>query len=275
MLALIDTHTHFDLPVYRNQQDSYITRAVRAGVRHVVLIGYQACYFERLIDTAATINIKARYTGLHAHLAMGLHPLYIKEHSEQDLLLLDNALQQHRNIAIAEIGLDTYPDELKDAILYAKQQYFFIEQLALAKQHKLPVMLHIRRSHADVLRLLKTHHFKNGGIAHSFSGGEQEAFALIKLGFKIGITGQITNPNAKKLHRTIKAVLAKFGADALVIETDCPDMTPLPCQHLPINEPATLVYVLDALSQISGIERQTLAQTLWYNTRQALGDYFD
>lgn len=274
-MRLIDTHTHFDLPIYDDKQEMYLMRAAQAGVRHLVLIGYQACYFDRLVDTALAINTKALNTKPHAHLAMGLHPLYIQNHSEQDLALLDDYLNRYRTIAIGEIGLDTYPTELKEASIYAKQQRFFIAQLALAKAHHLPVMLHIRRSHADVLRLLKHERFTGGGIAHSFSGGEQEAFALIKLGFKIGVTGQITNPNAKKLHRTIKAVLAKFGTTALVIETDCPDMTPLPCQHLPINEPATLIHVLDALSQLSGIDKTTLATQLWDNTIQALGDYFD
>lgn len=152
---------------------------------------------------------------------------------------------------------------------------FFSEQLTLAKTHNLPVMLHIRKSHADTLALIKKSKFNNGGIAHSFSGGEQEAFAFIKAGFKLGITGQITNPNAKKLRRTVHAVLKRYGVSAFAIETDCPDMIPLPFHHLPINEPATLPCVLDTLSTLANMDKKTLGNVLWDNTCQALNYDFD
>src|SRR5690606_3017771 len=104
---------------------------------------------------------------------------------------------------------------------------YFSAQLELAQQFDKPILLHIRKSHAEVLSMLKKHQFKLGGIAHAFSGGVEEAKAFTKLGFKIGVTGQITNPNAKKLHQVVQTL----GAAHLVLETDCPDMTPLCCQH--------------------------------------------
>lgn len=269
---LIDTHTHFDAPLYDNERGAYIERAQKAGVRHVALIGYKACRFERARQAARAINRDGR---IKAHLAMGLHPLYIQSHTDADLATLDDFLDAHKNLAIAEIGLDTYPPALKDPTLYAKQKRFFAAQLALADRRNLPVCLHVRKSHAQALALLKTQKFQNGGIAHSFSGGEQEAFAFLQMGFKIGITGQITNPNAKKLHRVVRAVFTKFGATAFVIETDCPDMTPQSFRHLPANEPSTLPAVLAALSAIGGVTKARLACLLWQNTIDALGDHFD
>lgn len=267
---LIDTHTHFDLPEYDADRQFYIDNALKNGVRHLVLIGYVARYFGQMINAQKTIN----QSKIKAHLAMGLHPLYINEHNNSDLEQLAHHLTTTPNIAIAEIGLDTYPPHLKEPEAYAKQQRFFSEQLTLAKTHNLPVMLHIRKSHADTLALIKKAKFDNGGIAHSFSGGEQEAFAFIKAGFKIGITGQITNPNAKKLHRTVHAVLKRYGVSAFVIETDCPDMTPLPFHHLPINEPSTLPCVLDTLATLANMDKQTLGNVLWDNTCQALNYNF-
>ncbi len=274
-VKLIDTHTHFDVPEYDDRRDDYIARALIQGVRHVVLIGLTAERFDKMVNTQAyTQNTFIHHQQLHSHLAMGLHPLYIAQHHDDDLQKLDNYLATYPNLAIGEIGLDNYPTEFGNQALMDKQKYFFAEQLKLAKKHHLPILLHIRRSHGDVLGLLKQHKFNLGGIAHSFSGGEQEAVAFIKLGFKLGITGQITNPNAKKLHRTIKAVIDRYGIDPLVIETDSPDMTPLPCQQLPMNEPATLPYVLEALSQITGINPLTLSQKLWDNTCQAFNYTF-
>jgi TatD DNase family protein len=154
--------------------------------------------------------------------------------------------------------------------LFAKQQHYFNAQLELATYYQKPVLLHIRKAHAESLAILKAQKFKFGGIAHAFSGGVEEAKALIKLGFKIGITGQITNPNAKKLHQVVQVI----GAEHLVIETDCPDMTPLCCQtsteQRTRNTPVNLPYVLESLAQKLGLSTETLAQQLWKNSLVAL-----
>jgi TatD DNase family protein len=132
------------------------------------------------------------------------------------------------------------------------------------------VLLHIRKSHAETLAILKQQQFSLGGIAHAFSGGIEEAKAFIQLGFKIGVTGQITNPNAKKLHRVVQAI----GAEHLVLETDCPDMTPLCCQssteYRTRNTPVNLPYVLDGLAQSLNLDQAFLAAQLWQNSLDAL-----
>ena len=122
----------------------------------------------------------------------------------------------------------------------------------------------------EILEKVKIHFAKLGGIAHAFSGGVEEAKALVKLGFKIGVTGQITNPNAKKLHQVVQAI----GSENLVIETDCPDMTPLCCQtsteHRTRNTPVNLLYVLDSLAQTLNQPELQLAAKLWQNSLTAL-----
>lgn len=282
MSLLIDTHTHFDVPEYHANQEIYVKNALLAGVRHLVLIGLLAKRFDEMVQVCQTINAyrfnELPNKQLTAHLAMGLHPLYIAEHQDGDLAVLDDYLTKYTNIAIAEIGLDTYLDELKSPEVYHRQCYFFKEQITLAKRHNLPILLHIRKAHADCLKIIKqsgynAHH--QGGIAHAFSGGEQEGLAFIKMGFKLGVTGQITNPNAKKLHRTIRSAVHYAGLNCLVIETDCPDMMPLPCQHQgKMNEPANLPYVLEGLANILAVDKYKLAEQLWENSRQAFCGVF-
>lgn len=276
-MYLFDTHTHFDVPEYDDKRDEYNQNAFNHGVRHVVLIGYLAKHFDRMRQVKQ--HADSHHPLIH-HLACGLHPLYIKEHGDDDLIVLDDYLNAYPNIAIGEMGLDTYPDELKETDVYDKQCRFFIEQIKLSKIHDLPIVLHIRKSHADAIKLLKeqkynAHH--QGGIAHSFSGGTNEALYFAKLGFKIGITGQITNPNAKKLRQAIKAVFDKIGVSAFVIETDCPDMNPIPAQigGNYFNEPKNLIYVLDELSVLFNMDKETLAYKLWQNSNEAFKTNFE
>lgn len=155
-------------------------------------------------------------------------------------------------------------------------------------------MLHIRKAHAEALAILKAHDYnahKLGGIAHSFSGGVEEAKAFVKLGFKLGVTGQVTNPNAKKLRSAIQAAVQEYGIECLVIETDCPDMIPVMCRttiedsstleqglqqkdsSAPIqdrNVPSNLPWVLKSLSELLDISSDVLAKQLWSNSCAAL-----
>ena len=301
---LIDTHTHFDAPVFDVDRNQQLQKAYQQGVRHLVLVGYLHRHFDRLYETEEFINkqphsmignaTEQKETPVNAHIALGLHPFYIEQHTEAHLKSMAQMLDKKRPLAIGEIGFDTFTEEMKQPEMFAKQKYFFKAQLDMAVSHKLPVMLHIRKAHAEALALLKAHDYdahKLGGVAHSFSGGEQEAKAFAKLGFKLGVTGQVTNPNAKKLRRAIQAAVDTYGIDCLVIETDCPDMTPIMCQdsgssqsalgQSPDNEwgdapahnrnvPANLPYVLSSLSELLDVPLAILAEKLWHNSCNAL-----
>ncbi len=308
---LIDTHTHFDAPVFDSDRSVQAAQAYNNGVRHLVLVGYLYPHFVRLYDTCDFLNqqnfqsTKTFSDGViaypQAHIALGLHPFYIEQHTDAHLQQMAQMLSQSRPLAIGEIGLDTFTDAMKTPKSFAKQQRFFSAQLDMAVTYQLPVMLHIRKAHAEALAILKAHEYnahRQGGIAHSFSGGEQEAKAFVKLGFKLGVTGQVSNPNAKKLRRAIQAVVNDYGIGCLVIETDCPDMTPIQCQtdhdtqiamiaqsalqsQSPKDEwqnsaahnrnvPANLPWVLSALSELLAVEPTTLVKQLWQNSCEAL-----
>ena len=268
MMQLIDTHTHFDVADFDHDRQHLAVQAKQVGVEALVLIGFVESRFDELIQTHQQLqdweNVPQSY------LAPGLHPFYIEQHQQAHLQRLEQVLKQHDCVAIGEIGLDTFLKQHKRPDSFAKQQHYFNAQLELATHYQKPVLLHIRKAHAEALAILKAQKFKLGGIAHAFSGGVEEAKALVKLGFKIGVTGQITNPNAKKLHQVVQAI----GAERLVIETDCPDMTPLCCQtsteHRTRNTPVNLPYILDSLAQTLGQPQDQLAEQLWQNSLAAL-----
>lgn len=268
MMQLFDTHTHFDVADFDHDRQHLAVQAKQVGVEALVLIGFIESRFDELIQTHQQLqdweNVPQSY------LAPGLHPFYIEQHQQAHLQRLEQVLKQHDCVAVGEIGLDTFLKQHKRPDAFAKQQHYFNAQLELATHYQKPVLLHIRKAHAEALAILKAQKFKLGGIAHAFSGGVEEAKALVKLGFKIGVTGQITNPNAKKLHRVVQAI----GAERLVIETDCPDMTPLCCQtsteHRTRNTPVNLPYILDSLAQTLGQPQDQLAEQLWQNSLAAL-----
>jgi len=311
---LIDTHTHFDAPVFDEDRARQVQRAYQSGVEHLVLVGYLYRHFDRLYEVqhffdkrefasnaADSVDIDGSSIPA-AHIALGLHPFYIEQHTEAHLDAMAEMLDKQRPLAIGEIGLDTFTAEMKEPEVFAKQQRFFSAQLDMAVAHQLPVMLHIRKAHAEALAILKKHAYDAktlGGIAHSFSGGEQEAKAFVKLGFKLGVTGQVTNPNAKKLRRALQVAVAEYGIGCLVIETDCPDMTPISCQTSNDNAsalgknqgqspddvwegdegndshnrnvPANLPLVLASLSELLAVDEAKLAQQLWQNSIDSLG----
>lgn len=268
-LALIDTHTHFDVPEFEHDRLQLAMLARQRGVHALVFIGFLAERFNELIRVQQQL-VQAGQDVPRVLLAPGLHPFYIQQHHADHLLQLEQLLKSQPVVAVGEIGLDTFTADMKQPVVFAQQQLLFSQQLELAKQYNLPVLLHIRRAHAETLAILKKHRFKNGGIAHAFGGGVQEAKAFIQMGFKLGITGQVTNPNARRLHQVIQTV----GAAHLVLETDCPDMTPLCCQQSheqrTRNTPANLPCILNSLASNLQQEKAALARQIWQNTCDAL-----
>lgn len=266
--ALFDTHTHFDMADFDQDREVLAGQAKQVGVERLVLIGFVQNRFQDLIQIHHQLN-QFKHAP-RSYLAPGLHPFYIEQHQTQHLADVAHILATEDCVAIGEIGLDTFLKQHKHPDVFNKQKEFFSAQIELAQQFDKPILLHIRKAHAEVLSILKQHRFKQGGIAHAFSGGVEEAKAFIKLGFKLGITGQITNPTAKKLH----SVVQQIGAEHLVLETDCPDMTPLCCQishqHHTRNTPVNLPYVLKGLAQSLQVAEADLAVKLWRNSLQAL-----
>ena len=214
---------------------------------------------------------------------LGIHPLYVKNAAPDSLALLAARLAQHhadpRLVAVGEIGLDYFVPELCLSPLREQQEYFFREQLILARSHGLPVVLHVRRSVDRVLKHLREvgrHGAPWSGIAHAFNGSDVQAQEFIRLGFKLGFGGALTYERALRLRHLAQTV----PLDSLVLETDAPDMPPhwlyTTAQNRAggsaqgRNEPGELPRIAEVLAQLRGVSLQTLADATTHNACAAL-----
>lgn len=257
-MALIDTHTHLDFPDFDADRTQVLDRCRSLGVQRMVVLGVYQRNWQRLWDLA--LENPALYA------AFGLHPVYIDEHRPEHLTELGDWLTRHKGhpqlCAVGEIGLDYYVEGLDKA----RQQQVFEAQLQLAAEFDLPVLLHVRRSHADVIATLKRHTLKRSGVIHAFAGSREEAREYIKLGFKLGLGGAATWPQALRMHR----VIAELSLDSVVLETDSPDMAPamFPNQR---NSPEHLPNICTALAALMNVSPEHLAQASTRNAHDLFG----
>ncbi|RYG11895.1 MAG: TatD family deoxyribonuclease, partial [Burkholderiales bacterium] len=219
MTSWIDTHCHLDAPEFGADAPDIAARALAAGVAHCVLPAVEVSNFDAVRQLA------------HDHgysYGLGIHPLCVPRAADSDLAALDAALTAHRDdprlVAVGEIGLDYFVPALKEEPLRSRQEFFYREQLKLARKHGLPVMLHVRRSADKLLKHLRSLPVEGGwkGTAHAFNGSAQQAEEFIRLGFKLGFGGTVTFDRALQ----IRKIATTVPLDALVMETDAPDIPP-------------------------------------------------
>lgn len=263
--GLIDTHCHFDAEDFDADRMEVAARALAAGVDTIVIPGYIAAYWPRLFQVCDGFSAPRMLP------APGLHPCYVRQHEPAHLLELEQLLQVRPDVvAIGEIGLDYFVDELKTPELKEKQEYFFREQLRLAMQYRKPVVLHVRKAHAEVIAILRDMRFREGGIVHAWSGGIEEARQYVKLGFRLGIGGALTYDQSRRL----RAVVGAMPLSALVLETDAPDMTPQSYRAAGAgrtrNSPEFLPAVALVLSELKGIPLVQLVREMRQQSCQAL-----
>lgn len=257
-MSLFDTHCHFDVEEFDNDRAAVAARTVAAGVHRVLVPGYVASAWPKLFQVCQAFHSPQLFP------APGLHPCYVDTHQESDLHTLEKLLCSHQEIvAVGEIGLDYFLPHLKAEGVKARQIFFFQEQLRLAALYNKPVILHIRKAHHDVIRLLKTMRFKEGGIAHAFSGGIEEAKQLAAMGFKLGIGGPLTYSQSKRLREVVKAM----PLETVVLETDAPDMIPQAYRaeggRPGRNSPEYLPAVVVALAELKAISLQEVMQVTY------------
>ncbi|MGE8068224.1 TatD family hydrolase [Pseudomonas sp. NPDC089569] len=254
-MELIDTHTHLDFPDFDVDRQAILARSRALGVRQMVVLGVYQDNWQRVWDLVQSDP------DLHA--AFGLHPVYLDDHRPEHLVKLGDWLTRlagHRQLcAVGEIGLDYFIETLDRD----RQQALFEAQLQLAADFNLPALIHVRRSHAAVIATLKRFRLKRAGIIHAFAGSREEAREYIKLGFKLGLGGAATWPQALRMHR----VLAQLPLESVVLETDSPDMAPAMFPGLR-NSPAHLPAICTALSAIMAVSCEQLAAISSANARE-------
>lgn len=246
---LIDTHCHLDAAEFSADRDAVHAAALAAGVGGIVLPAVTVANFPEVKACAA------RYSGCVA--AYGIHPLYVMQASETDLSVLHDWLGAERPVAVGEIGLDFYVADLDPK----RQEFFFVEQLKLARQFNLPVLLHVRRSVDAVLKQLRRIK-PPGGIAHAFNGSRQQAEIFIDLGFKLGFGGAMTYSGSTR----IRELAASLPIESIVLETDAPDIPPH-WLNRGRNAPAELPRIAQVLADLRQME---VAEIVALTTRNAL-----
>ena len=261
----IDSHCHLDAPEFDADRDAVVQRARAAGLAMLVLPAVAVAGFDSLVALA------------HRHglaYALGIHPLYVDAADDADLDHLADALQRHRAdphlVAVGEIGLDHFvPGGDR-----ARQARFYAAQLKLAREHQLPVILHVRRSADGLLKHLRRIDVP-GGIAHAFNGSDAQALQFAARGFKLGFGGTLSFERALQ----IRHLAATLPDEVPVLETDAPDMPPQwlyvkadeRAQRPPSrNEPAELPRIAQTLAALRGWSLEDTAVRTAHNAAAAL-----
>lgn len=274
-MRLLDSHCHLDAPEFDTDREEVLAAARVAGVEGIVVPAYVAARWDGLLALCR----QPRPQGPRLWPALGLHPVHLAAHGDADLVRLDALLREHADIvAVGEIGLDRFLPALVDDGAWARQLDLFEAQLALARDHDLPVILHARRCHADILASLKRVGHRSGGILHAFSGSVEEARQYVRQGLCLGLGGPLTWPQSARL----RAVATAMPLEALVIETDAPDLVPhghhthhadgRPRRHGESvrNSPAYLPAVFETFAALRSEPRDVLEAAFRGNAERAL-----
>ena len=258
---LFDTHCHADFEAFEQGYtpdqsiDSYLKEAKQAQVEKILIPSIGQSNWSKLDEIAQSYP--------NVYYALGFHPYFLEQANDEQFSEFRQLLSSRTSqcVAIGECGLDFFVD-----VDWEKQTRFFIQQMELAKEFELPLIIHERKSYNRLIELLKLHKFTFGGVIHGFSGSEQQAFEWIKLGFYIGVGGTITYPRAQKTRKTI----AKLPLECLVLETDAPDM-PMHGKQGNVNHSKYLVTILNELFLIRKETKQSVAARIWQNSHLAFG----
>jgi TatD DNase family protein len=260
----IDSHCHLDASEFEGQSLQLADEAKRMGVSAIVIPAVHRANFA-VVQSLAQQRKSCFF-------ALGIHPMYVPTSQESDLdflrgeiaRLLADPFEGQALVAVGEIGLDYFVPELCVSPLKEKQEYFYSEQLKIARDFDLPVLLHVRKSQDQILKYLRRISV-HGGIAHAFNGSMQQAQHFIALGFKLGFGGAMTFTRALQIRR----LAAQLPLDAIVLETDAPDIAPRWC-HPGINTPGELMQIGMELAFLRGLSHEETAAQTSANVRAVL-----
>jgi TatD DNase family protein len=256
----IDTHCHLDAHEFGAESRDVARRAGEGGVGMIVIPAVERGNFEVVAKLAADAP--------NASYALGIHPIFVPQASEQDLVTLRTAIEASmadpRFVAIGEIGLDLFIPMLCEPAMRDKQDHFFREQLRMAREFALPVLMHVRRSQDQVLKHVRQIR-PAGGIAHAFNGSFQQAQMYIDLGFKLGFGGAMTFTRALQIRR----LATTLPLEAIVLETDAPDISPA-WVHPGRNSPEQLPAIGAALAEMRGIDVEQVSAAMMASSLSAL-----
>ena len=247
-----NTHTHLNSKELYSQRDIFIKRALDNNVDYIVVAGYD------LPSSKYAVEIAQEYPFIYA--TVGISPHDCLETTDADLNEIEALLQNPCVVALGEIGLDYYWEDVP----HDKQKDIFQKQIDIAKKHDKPIVIHARDAYEDTYRILKQ--AAHRGIMHCYSGSVEMAKRYIEIGFEISLAGPVTFKNA----RVPKEVATVIGIDHLMIETDCPYLAPHPFRGK-LNEPANVVYIAQEIAKLKNMEIEDVARITTFNAKRMFG----
>jgi len=261
ILSFIDSHCHLDFAIFDEDRTEELSSCKALGIDSIVIPAVAPASLERQFAVINKQGCNTKKTQLYG--AAGLHPGWVHKYSAGDKVFselsqtLDNWSSYSKCIAIGECGLDKYAEADMDL-----QTKAFILQLEFARQYQLPILLHVRGAHNEMLQLLKQYPNQAGGIVHGFSGSPELAQSYWRLGYRLGIGGAISYARAKKTCMAVKAL----PLEAMVLETDAPDM-PLAGFQGQRNQPSKLIKVAQCMAAIKQCSLAEVAARTTANCR--------
>ena len=255
-MELIDSHAHLDCEKFDADRAAVIERAMENGVVKIVTMGDNLASSERSVALAEAFD--------PVYAAVGIHPEEAQPMTAADDDRLAAWAAQEKVVAIGEIGLDYYWE--KDEEKRALQRAIFVRQLDLARQLKMPVCIHDREAHGDMMKLLKAEGRGLRGVLHCYSGSWEMAAELLKGEWYFGIDGPLTYKNAAKLPEIVQ----RLPAERILVETDSPYLSPMPFRGKR-NEPAHVLYVAKKAAELRGESLEAFARATRENTRDLYG----
>ena len=266
VLNWFDTHVHWRAAEFDTDRDEALERAYAAGVRYCLNPSVSVDDMVKVRTLAESSTLKGYWPQIFP--AYGIHPLYVDQCAPDDLHQLDQWIRTQRPSAIGEIGLDAYPG----APDMDRQRQLFEAQLELAVTHQLPVVLHVRHAVEWVIQSIKRVQAKGqkipGGIAHAFNGSRAQAEQLIRMGFLLGFGGSSTYEGSTR----IRSLVAQLPLNALVLETDAPDMAPVWLRGQR-NETNQLPLIAQTIADLRGMSLAALSEATTANALQLLASH--
>jgi TatD DNase family protein len=242
-IRIIDSHCHLDVSEFDHDRDTVIQNTRNAGVEAIIVPAIEKKGWDKLLALCE------KHSFLYP--ALGLHPVFLDQHQPEDIEALANTVEKNKPVAIGEIGLDFALRELDRN----RQLTLFEQQLDIAEQTQLPVILHVRKAHDETVHILNKRKLA-GGTVHAFSGSLQHGIKYHEMGFKLGFGGMLTFERSNKL----RALASQLPLEALVLETDSPDMT-VASHRGERNSPEYLPEVLQALAATRQQDVMLIAQS--------------
>jgi TatD DNase family protein len=264
-MRLIDSHAHLDFDQFDQDRETVIRRARQAGLVAIVNVGAS------LDSSRAAVALAEQYDFIYA--AVGVHPHDARTVTPAALDELRALARRPKVVAVGEIGLDYYVGLGQSADLSPRpvQRRAFADQLDLATELELPVIIHSRDAHDDVIKTLREWRHPPSvratrgaiGVFHTYSAGPEQLDGVLEMGFCVGLSGPVTFPKSSQL----RAVAAAAPLERLLVETDCPYLTPQPYRGQR-NEPAYVQYVVEAIAQARWESAEAVAQATADNARR-------